>query len=138
MSAPTVVQVRYSVSHSSLLTRKNAARIRALAPTVDRSHVGPYSLANYKCEYRLHFWPGKGWHWVEVYYASGMCGFHRTLRGAVIAAARLGNRIQIEAEELPCRPPSPYFDRDFLAQGMEPPRFKRADGPQPVATEGNR
>lgn len=127
MSAPAAVSVKWSVSvkNGHLLTKRNMPRIRAISREIDRCHVGPGALPNYRCEYRLIHNPKKGFAFVEVYYGCGMTGFQSTIRKAVVAASRFADVVVDETETIP-RPASSFYKRDFEAcWGVPPALFGR-------------
>ena len=111
MSTPTPVRVSFRVTGGGrLLTRANLHRIRALSQKVNKSMVGPGTLPDYKDEYRLIYHPKQGYAWIEVYYGSGMRGWHKSIREAVIGAAQLGIPVVVDPEPVPARPAGAYFD----------------------------
>lgn len=109
-AAPVSIKVSYRVTGGGkLLTRENMARIRALDPRVNTTNVGPYTLPNYKNEYRLIHHPKKGYSWIEVYYGNGMSGWSKSIRACVINAARLGLSVVVDPAPVPARSAAPFF-----------------------------
>lgn len=128
----STITVKVALVGAAGLSRRVMHRLRACDTKINTSNVGPSALVGYTNEYRLIHDRKKGFAWVEVYYAHGMCGWHKSLREAVAWAAMAGMVVHLDEVWRPARAPGawPIRERDCLACWGVVPDF-RAD---PTAT----
>lgn len=122
----SVVTVKISLVGARGLSRRVMHRLRACDTKINTGNVGPSALVGYKNEYRLIHDRKKGFAWVEVYYAHGMCGWHKSLREAVARAVLAGMVVHLDEVWRPARAPGtwPIRERDCLACWGVVPDFR--------------